>query len=273
MWMGRACTDGSVGAMEAKGRYTYGDSDLAAERLELVAQIFEPPTRSLLNRVATDGSNLALDLGCGPGHTTRLIHEVLSPSATVGLEASERFVQLAGVGAPPGLSFISHDVRMTPFPIGPADVIFARLLVAHLSDAAEVVANWTTQLVAGGMLILVELESLEPGEAAVRDYIEQVAKPVVASQGARLFAGPWLHEMPDPEGTERVHDEVARVEPSASDSARICAMNVAVLTERGEIEPRPEIQRELSVIADGQKADVTPAVWSLRQIVLRRTTG
>jgi hypothetical protein len=50
-------------------------------------------------------------------------------------------------------------------------------------------------------------------------------------------------------------------------------MNVEVLTERKEIEPRPELHHALSVIADRLKADVTPAVWSLRQIVLRRTTG
>ena len=117
---------------------------------------------------------------------------------------------------------------------------------------------------------MVELEALEPGEPAVHDYIEQVAKPVVASQGARLFAGPWLHEMPDPAGADRLIDEVATVTPPASVSARICAMNVAVLSERGEIQPRPELEAALDAISNGSKADAVPAVWSLRQIVLRR---
>jgi hypothetical protein len=47
-------------------------------------------------------------------------------------------------------------------------------------------------------------------------------------------------------------------------------MNVAVLAENGEIQPRPELQEALASIADGLKADAVPAVWSLRQIVLRR---
>ncbi len=256
--------------MEAKGRYTYGDSDLAAERLDLVASMFEQPTRDLLERAVEERPRLALDLGCGPGHTTRLIHDTLRPRRTVGLEGSERFVRLAGAAAPPGVEFLRHDVRVTPFPVGPADVVFARLLVAHLADAARVVADWVTQLTPGGSLLMVELEALEPGEAAVHDYMEQVAKPVVASQGARLFAGPWLHEMPDPSGAERLMDEVATVTPQASVSARICAMNVQVLTERGEIQPRPEMLEALGAIANGLKTGAVPAVWSLRQIVLRR---
>jgi trans-aconitate 2-methyltransferase len=192
--------------MEAKGRYTYGDSDLAAERLDLVARMFEPPTRSLLKRAVAGRPQLALDLGCGPGHTTRLIQQTLEPVRTVGLEGSERFVQLASAAARRGVGFMCHDVRMTPFPVGPADVIFARLLVAHLSEAAAVVAEWVSQLTKGGLLIMVELEALQPGEAAVDDYIEQVAKPVVASQGARLFCGPWLHELANPSGTDRLID-------------------------------------------------------------------
>jgi trans-aconitate 2-methyltransferase len=256
--------------MEAKGRYTYGDSDLAAERLDLVARMFEPPTRSLLKRAIAGRPQLALDLGCGPGHTTRLIQQTLEPVRTVGLEGSERFVQLASAAARRGVEFMCHDVRMTPFPVGPADVIFARLLVAHLSEAAAVVVAWVSQLAPGGSLLIIELEALEPGEAAVDDYIEQVAKPLVASQGGRLFSGPWLHEMADPAGTDRLIDEVATIIPLASVSAKICAMNVAVLTERGEIQPRPELLEALASIADGLNADAVPAVWSLRQIVLRR---
>ena len=256
--------------MEAKGRYTYGDSDLAAERLDLVAGMFEPPTRGLLERAVAQRPAPAVDLGCGPGHTTRLIHHTLRPNRTVGLEGSERFVGLAAAAAPPGVEFLCHDVRVTPFAVEPADLVFARLLVGHLSDAAKIIADWVTQLTPGGSLLMVELEALEPREAAVQDYYEQVAKPVVASQGARLFAGPWLHEMPDPAGTERLIDEVATVTPQASVSARICAMNVAVLTERGEIQPRPELEAALNAIAHGSKAGAVPAVWSLRQIVLRR---
>jgi trans-aconitate 2-methyltransferase len=49
------------------GRYTYGDSALAAERLGLVARMFEPTTRSFLEAVIGRSPALAVDLGCGPG--------------------------------------------------------------------------------------------------------------------------------------------------------------------------------------------------------------
>ena len=48
-------------------RYTYGDSDVATERLCLVAEVFEPTTRAFLRRAELENPRLALDLGCGPG--------------------------------------------------------------------------------------------------------------------------------------------------------------------------------------------------------------
>src|SRR5205809_779798 len=54
--------------------YTFGDSQAAAERLALVARVFEPPSRRFLADAAAGaglaGCDLAVDLGCGPGHST-----------------------------------------------------------------------------------------------------------------------------------------------------------------------------------------------------------
>jgi hypothetical protein len=58
------------------GGYTFGDTSLAARRLALLADVFEPPSRAFLaefTRVAGDQLDLAVDLGCGPGHSTRLV--------------------------------------------------------------------------------------------------------------------------------------------------------------------------------------------------------
>jgi trans-aconitate methyltransferase len=78
------------------GKYTFGDSDLAAERMALVAQVFEPSSRALLARAVPAGTGIALDLGCGPGHTTRMVADVSRPRRTLGVDGSERYVELAG---------------------------------------------------------------------------------------------------------------------------------------------------------------------------------
>ena len=73
-------------------RYTFGDSDLAVRRMDLVAQVFEPTSRALLAAAVPAGVDVALDLGCGPGHTTRLLAAVARPRRTVGVDGSERYL-------------------------------------------------------------------------------------------------------------------------------------------------------------------------------------
>jgi trans-aconitate 2-methyltransferase len=250
-------------------RYTYGDSDLAAERLALVAATFEPTTRAFLEAAGPAQPSLALDLGCGPGLTTRLLHATLGAERTIGVDASTAYVGRAGTGAPEGVTFVEHDVTRLPLPGAPAGAIYARLLLAHLADPPSVVARWATQLVPEGVLLVDDLEAIDTDEPACRAYLEEIAVPVVRSQGGVLFVGPALNAMPDPPRTERVHDAVASFAPPAATSARIFAMNLAVLTERGEIAPRPDLAAELEAIASG-RAHGEPVTWRMRQLALRR---
>jgi trans-aconitate methyltransferase len=72
--------------------YTFGDSEIATRRLEIVAAVFESPTRTFLAEdVGQLRADLALDLGCGPGHTTRLVAEMTGAVRTIGLDASASF--------------------------------------------------------------------------------------------------------------------------------------------------------------------------------------
>ena len=250
-------------------RYTYGDSALAARRLALVAATFEPSTRVFLERAAPRAPRQAVDLGCGPGHTTRLLHRVTGATATLGLDASEAYVSRARAEAPSGVSFEVHDATAVPFPAGSVDAIYARLLLAHLRDPARVVAAWATQLAEGGAVLLDDLEAIETAHPVFRTYLDDVALAVIRREGGSLLVGPLLHRMADPPGTERTHDEVATFSPPTATTARIFAMNLAVLVERGETSPHPDLAAELEAIADGRAA-AQPVGWSMRQVALRR---
>jgi trans-aconitate 2-methyltransferase len=250
-------------------RYTYGDTDLAAERLGLVARVFEPTTRSFLERSVSTAPALAYDLGCGPGHTTRLLGAVTGAERAVGLDRSGPFLDRAAVDAPPGVWFRAHDVREVPFPDGPADLAYCRLLLAHLVDPPGVVERWTTQLAPGGLVLLDELEAIDASDPVFARYLGDVALPVVEAQGARLLAGPVLAAMPDPPRTERIADDVASFTPSPAESAQIFGMNLAVLVERGEISSQPALADDLGAIADGSR-EADPVVWRMRQLAFRR---
>jgi hypothetical protein len=51
-------------------------------------------------------------------------------------------------------------------------------------------------------------------EGVIRAYLDEVAIPVVHAQGARLLAGPLLHAMENPPGSERVVDQIAVLNPA-----------------------------------------------------------
>lgn len=96
------------------------------------------------------------------------------------------------------------------------------------------------------------------------------AMPVVHAQGAPLLALPLLHAMEDPPGSKRVIDDIAVLEPAPAVSARIFAMNLSVLQDRGEVQRRPDLERGLGAIAAG--AEASPIVWEMRQLAFRRAS-
>jgi trans-aconitate 2-methyltransferase len=248
-------------------RYTYGDSALAGERLELVAELFEPASRAFL--IAAGGTPaVAVDLGSGPGATTELLADATGARITIGVERSLPFVRRA-TGLRRG-RFVAADVAVGHVPVRDADLLYARLLLAHLTDPAMAVARWSTSLTIGGRILVDDLELIETEDEVFRTYLDDVALAVVRAQGGALFVGPILHEASDPTGFHRVHDEVVSFAPPAGDTARVFAMNLEVLTQRGEVEPRPHLADELAAIAEGRRP-AEAVRWDIRQLAWERT--
>jgi hypothetical protein len=82
-----------------------------------------------------------------------------------------------------GIEFLQHDITETPFPVGPADFLYARLLVAHLAAPAEAVGGWLTQLAPGGRMALDEVEWIRTDEPVLKEYVE-IALPSSRSTAA-----------------------------------------------------------------------------------------
>jgi len=170
--------------------YAFGDSDAAAERLGMLAELFGPPSRSLLRSLGGRAIGLAIDLGCGPGHTTRLLAEELQPAQIVGLDRSESFLGRARVS---GLDaqWYRHDVTEVPFPVGPADPIYSRLVLARLPQPDQAVADWMGQLRPEGVLVLEEDEDIVTELATFVRY-EAMSSDLVRPEAAiSTSAGDW----------------------------------------------------------------------------------
>jgi trans-aconitate 2-methyltransferase len=253
--------------------YAFGDGDQAARRLQVVAKVFRDPSCAFLRRAVPAAPALAVDLGCGPGHTTRLLRDVTASARTVGIDSSGYFLAMARRTAGTGIDFARHDVRSVPFPVGPADVIYSRLLLAHLPEPAALVDRWVTQLRPGGILALDEVEYIRTTNEVLARYVQMVVA-LVAAHGAAMYAGPILGAMTGGDGwSVPASDVVAHQVPSA-DAAAMFALNLPTWAGDPAITRRwtaADIQAMAGGLADLTRSSATGEIsWGMRQVIIER---
>jgi SAM-dependent methyltransferase len=249
--------------------YAFGDSGRAAQRLALVARVFEPASREFLAASGPHGAALAVDLGCGPGHTTELVARTLECERCVGLEASPAYVEEARRRSTARCEFACHDALVVPYPTGPAAVIYARFLVTHLADPETAIGAFASQLAPRGRLLLDEVEWIRSDADPFRRYLALV-DAVLASQGQCLFVGPRIAAIAarDPRARESAVRELA-VDPR--DAAGMFSLNWETLREhpavaaRTTASERDALAEALAALCDGA-GRAAPITWGLRQV-------
>jgi len=241
--------------------YTFGDDTAAVDRLYLVASAYEAVSRAFLGAHAPAGARVALDLGCGPGFSTQLVDEVCSPGALIGIDSSDRFLAVARATVPRAV-FVTHDVTATPLPRAPADVMYARLLLAHLPDPLATARRWTSDLAPGGVLLIEDLEDIDAPAGPLRAY-DEVSARIVRHGGGVMYGGAALA----PLGGRHTPVTVR-----AGAAARIYRFNVRRwIVDPAVPVPGDELRgllEELGAVADDDHGATVS--WIVRQIALRR---
>ena len=253
--------------------YSFADSDLATRRLALLAQVYGPSTGEFIRAAVTEPPQLALDLGCGPGHTTDLLAEASGSSRAVGLDNSEAFILKARASETAGITFAQHDVTAVPFPVAPADLIFCRYLLCHLQDPASAIASWATQLCDQGLMLIEEVEWIDTDEPLFADYLAIVAA-LLQDRSQELYIGPLLDRLIVASLSKR-DSAVREVIVSSRDAATLFHMNIqswktaAFIQEHYCEKEIQRIERELGAVSQRQGCgDLT---WGLRQLVFARS--
>lgn len=171
--------------------YTFGDDDVAGRRLARLAALYDAETRALVARAIAGPPALALDLGCGPGWSTRLVHDVAGATRTVGIDASERYVAEAR-RRHPALEFLVADIA-SALPIAGADLILARFLLTHLARPDRALAAWASAAAPRCRLAMHETEGLTSEHPALTRYYELVGA-LQAHHGQTLYIGALLDD-------------------------------------------------------------------------------
>ncbi|MBA4396110.1 MAG: methyltransferase type 11 [Syntrophus sp. (in: bacteria)] len=103
-----------------------------------------------------------LDVGCGPGKTTSILHEMIQPEgAIVGVDCSGERIAHARerYGNKPGIDFCVHDLRDPLNDFGKFDFIWVRFVLEyHLAESFDIVGHLKNALKPGGVLCLLDLD-------------------------------------------------------------------------------------------------------------------
>jgi trans-aconitate 2-methyltransferase len=249
--------------------YSFGDTAVAEERLDLLAAVFEPPSSAFLRGVVTHPPAIACDLGCGPGNTTQLIRDVTGARRVVGLDNSAAFVRSARERTD-GCEFLTWDVA-DPLPVAGPDLIYARMLLAHLPAPARLAATWADQLAPGGLLLLDEVERIDTGSELFTDYLTVVVARIRAA-GADMYAGPLLGTVPLTDECTVVTDQVVTHPVPARQAARLFRLNLSVWGDDPWVAARfgpdttARLDHDLAQVRD-EDGEIT---WRMRQVAIKR---
>ena len=170
--------------------YTFGDDLPAVERLALVASAYEPVSTRLLDDWGTRDAGLALDLGCGPGFSTQLLARLLMPRKLIGVDQSPEFLEVARARVPDA-EFQARDITTGALSRTPADLVYARLVLAHLPDPLATAMRWCEGLGPDGTLLIEDLEAVEAPPGPLQTY-ERVSATIVQQGGGLMYAGQAL---------------------------------------------------------------------------------
>ena len=156
----------------------------------------KPLDRHLLNRFAeeTRGRGLVADLGCGPGHVARYLHD--QGVAVVGIDLSPRMIECAQ-RLNPDLEFRVGDMRQLELPVASLVGVLAFYSIVHFEPSAltVVMTQMRNVLVTGGLTLI----SFHIGNEAVHvddlygapvslDFRFHLACDVIAALRAGRFA-------------------------------------------------------------------------------------
>lgn len=253
--------------------YTFGDNAIAEQRLIYLADAFESSSRRWLNSLELEAHSTVVDLGCGTGRTTDLLAEVASPKQIFGLDQSDRLLNRARFQSYSGAVFLVHDVTSSPFPVPPADLLYARFLLTHLADPVSVLKTWSKALRTGGLLVLEDTAQLHSENPFFRRYYELVAA-MQAHYGQNQEIGRDFERLVDNSIWSIERSVLQLVKLPGQIMARLHAMNIYTWKNDAFIRDNVksvELEEISSIFEHYAKGDEAGSViCEMRQVVLEK---
>jgi SAM-dependent methyltransferase len=254
--------------------YLFGDTDIAAQRLQVLGEVFAESSKAFLLGAAPSQLQLAVDLGCGPGYSTHFLANILQCDRIVGLDNSEQFIALAQRTRTAKVVFALHDVTVVPFPIGPADLFYCRFLLTHLREPQAVIMKWATQLQPNGLLVIEENEGIQTDHAVFITYIRMV-ETLLQSSSTDLYVGASVNRLNDTDTLKKRASHKQCVTVLTKQAATLFFLNMQSWKHHPFIRTTypptlvDQLEHNLHTLIE-QSSRECEIEWQLRQLVFER---
>jgi 2-polyprenyl-3-methyl-5-hydroxy-6-metoxy-1,4-benzoquinol methylase len=151
---------GATMSTATEQEYVLGHTEQEYQRLRAQARVWEEATGRLIDQVELAQGARCLDAGCGPGETMRQLAQRVGPTGeVVGADVDEALgaqaIEMLHGAGHHQCSFAPVDLESgEPIPHGPFDLVYARLLLFHVSDPVAVIRRLWEVVAPGGHLVL-----------------------------------------------------------------------------------------------------------------------
>jgi len=141
----------------------------------------------------TPGMRVA-DLGCGPGITTSLLHQIAQPGNTVGVDFSDSRYQYALDNyQSEGIEFFCRDISDPLDDLGVFDFIWVRFVLEYYrTNSFEIIKNIINILKPGGILCLIDLDYNCLNHYGIPERLERTVKKIIKEVEIKANFDPFV---------------------------------------------------------------------------------
>ena len=198
-------------------RYALRGGAEGKRRLDLLAKAMAPTTQALLAEVGVPAGSCCADLGCGAGHVSRYLAQLVGPTGLVlGLDFDAVKVAIAQAESDPAiypnLEFRVANVAEWVEP-DTWDLVYGRFILSHLSDRRSAVGRSAASVSPGGTVVFEDIDFVgafcHPPHAAFNRYCDWYST-VITRRGGDAMLGPKLQDLCLDAGLQQVQLRMAQ---------------------------------------------------------------
>jgi SAM-dependent methyltransferase len=145
--------------MNAASHYIFDNSQaISAERMPLLARLFDAPTQRALSATGLTAGWQCLEVGGGGGSIATWLAGRVGP--TGGVLCTDIDPRHVAAKTPSNLHVLRHDIVRDELPNAHFDLVHTRLVLIHIAERVAVIERLVAALKPGGWLVIEDFDAI-----------------------------------------------------------------------------------------------------------------